>query len=56
MQKVWKFRVTNEALIPREYMTPDMVKIGGVARATKGSIQIPGVEIYSEDIVKAGVR
>ncbi|OPY04777.1 MAG: hypothetical protein A4E61_00558 [Syntrophorhabdus sp. PtaB.Bin184] len=56
MQKVWKFRVTNEALIPREYMTPDMVKIGGVARATKGSIQIPGVEIYSEDIVKAGAR
>lgn len=56
MQKVWKFRVVNEALVPREYMTPDMVKIGGVARATKGSVQIPGVEIYSEDIVKAGSR
>lgn len=56
MQKVWKFRIVNEALIPREYMAPDQVKIGGVARATKGSIQIPGVEIYSEDIVKAGAR
>lgn len=56
MQKVWKFRIVNEALIPRDYMTPDTVKIGGVVRATKGSIQIPGVEIYSEDIVKAGVR
>lgn len=56
MQKVWKFRVVNQALIPREYMIPDQVKIGGVVRATKGSIQIPGVEIYSEDIVKAGAR
>jgi len=56
MQKVWKFRVVDQAQIPREYMVPDLVKIGGVARATKGSIQIPGVEIYSEDIVKAGAR
>lgn len=56
MQKVWKFRIANEALIPRNYMTPDMVKIGGVVRATKGSVEIPGVEVYSEDIVKAGAR
>lgn len=56
MQKIWKFRIVNPALIPREYMVPDQVKIGGVVRATKGSVQIPGVEIYSEDIVKAGAR
>lgn len=56
MQKVWKFRIVNPALVPRDYMTPDQVKIGGVVRATKGSIQIPGVEIYSDDIVKAGAR
>jgi len=43
-------------LIPREYLIPDEVKIGGVVRATKGSIQIPGIEIYSEDQVLAGRR
>ena len=56
MQKIWKFRVVNESLVPREYMTPDMVKIGGMVRATKGSVKVPGIEIYSEDIVKAGAR
>lgn len=55
-QTIWKFRIVDQNKIPREYMMPDQVKIGGVVRATKGSIQISGVEIYSEDIVKAGVR
>ncbi|MDI6808941.1 MAG: hypothetical protein QME66_08180 [Candidatus Eisenbacteria bacterium] len=44
----WKFRITNESEIPREYLTPDTVKIGGVVRATKGTMQIPGVEIYND--------
>jgi hypothetical protein len=44
----WKFRVVNESLVPREYLKIDEVKIGGVVRATKGSIKIPGIEIYNE--------
>ncbi|MHB8109694.1 MAG: hypothetical protein ACYDHW_06650 [Syntrophorhabdaceae bacterium] len=55
-QTIWKFRIVNESLIPRDYMMADQVKIGGVVRATKGSIKIPGVEIYSEDIIKAAAR
>ena len=54
--KLWKFRITNAALIPNEYKIPDETKIGGVVRATKGTVQIPGVEIYSEDSVSAGRR
>lgn len=48
IRKAYKFRVTNAALIPREYLTPDLTKIGGVVRATQGTVAIPGIEIYSE--------
>lgn len=51
MRKNWKFRITNEALIPREYLSPDPVKIGAVVRAQKDMTRIPGVEVYSEDVV-----
>ncbi|MFA5158726.1 MAG: hypothetical protein WC451_06110 [Patescibacteria group bacterium] len=54
--KLWKFRITNAALIPREYMIPHEQAIGSVVRNTKGAIQIPGIEIYSEDSVSAGRR
>lgn len=45
---IWKFRFSNSRLIPREYLIPDEVKIGGVVRAMKESTNIPGVEVYSE--------
>ena len=47
-REVWKFRIKNEALIPREYLVPDEVKIGKVVRATEGKIEIPGIECYSD--------
>lgn len=43
-----KFRIVNEALIPRQYLKPDEVKIGGVIRSLKGAANIPGVEFYEE--------
>ena len=52
--KIWKFRIVDANKIPREYLCPDEVKIGGVVRATKGTIQISGIEIYPEDSVSAG--
>lgn len=48
-RKVWKFRIVNEAMIPRQYLSPDPVKIGAVVRACKGTTSIPGVEVYCED-------
>lgn len=53
---VWKFRVVNAALVPREYLTVDETKIGGVVRAMKGTVTIPGVEIYSEKVASASGR
>lgn len=47
----WKFRVVDDSKIPREYMTVDEKKIGGVVRALKGETRIAGVEVYSEQVV-----
>jgi hypothetical protein len=50
-RQVWKFRIINQALIPREYLIPDEKKIGQIVRAMKGETRIPGVEAYCEETV-----
>ena len=55
-RKIWKYRIVDESKIPREYMMPDLAKIGGVARSLGDKARIPGVEIYPEAIVAAGGR
>lgn len=45
---ITKFRIDNEALIPRQYLEPNMVKIGGVVRALKQAANIPGITVYEE--------
>lgn len=47
-RKTWKFRITNELQIPREYLTPDLTKIGGVVRALKNKCVITGIQVYEE--------
>jgi len=54
--KRWSFRITNPALVPREYLTVDEQKIGAVVRALKDQAKIPGVEVFSEDTISAGRR
>ena len=51
--KQWKFRIVDEAKIPRQYLSVDEQKIGAVVRALKDSTNIPGVEIYSVDSVSS---
>ena len=46
---VWKYRIVDAAQIPREYMIPNEVMLGNVARSTKGAVKVAGVEFYSED-------
>lgn len=49
-REVWKVRITNEKLLPREMLTPDLVKLGQMARAMKGQFKVPGAEAYSERV------
>lgn len=53
LRKVWKFRIIDEKLLPREYLVPDEMKIGRVIRALKDEANIPGVSVYSEDDVSS---
>lgn len=53
LRKVWKFSVLDASKVPDQYKKVDEVRLGQVVRATKGELEIPGVEIYSEDTVSA---
>lgn len=47
---VVKFSVESPNLVPREYLKPDETKIGGVLRASKGTVKIPGVKSWTERV------
>lgn len=43
-----KYRVVNEALVPRQYLKLDDSKIGGVVRSLGLAANIPGISVYQE--------
>lgn len=53
-REVWKFTVTDPALVPREYCVVDEARIRKVVAALKGDTTIPGVRVYAEKTIAAG--
>ena len=53
-RKIWTFSITNESLLPREYLIPDTKKLGEIARQQKEKASIPGVEFLFEEILAVG--
>lgn len=51
LRDAWRYEVVDANLVPREYLTIDDKKIGGVVRALKSETNIPGVRIYCEKVV-----
>lgn len=49
----WGFRITDESLIPREYLMVDEKKIRAVVKAMKKQTNIPGVEAIEGTGVRA---
>jgi len=49
-QNRWDFEITDAGKIPREYMTPDLVKIRQIVTALKDSANIPGIRAYSKRV------
>jgi hypothetical protein len=47
---IWRFRIKDVNLIPRQYMVPNETAIGGVVRSLKGTTNIPGIEVYEERV------
>lgn len=52
--QIWRFRVIDEAKIPRNFLIPDEVKIGQYVRAMKDKTRIEGIEVYPENVIRAG--
>jgi hypothetical protein len=44
----WNFTITDETLIPREYLMVDEVKIRKVVKALKADTKIPGIRVFDE--------
>jgi len=47
-RKSWRYRIANPALVPREYLMVDEVKVGKVVRALGPDTSIAGIEVYEE--------
>ena len=51
VRSVWKARIVNPALVPLAYCCPNEKYISDLAKSTKGTLKIPGVEFYLENLV-----
>ena len=49
-RKVYKFEIVDAGLIPADFMTPDVKKIGEYVRKSKGMAVIDGVRIWTDVI------
>ena len=55
-REVWKWEISSESAIPRQYLQVNETAINGVVRSLKGACQIPGIKVYSIKEVAAGRR
>lgn len=55
LRTTWEFEITDEAALPREYLKPDLMKIGQVVRAIKDQTKIPGVRVFPKRSVSARI-
>jgi len=53
---IWRWRVTDATLVPREYLCVDASKLDAVVKDAKEGAKIPGIEVYREEVmaVRAG--
>lgn len=48
---IWKYEITNPDLLPREFLMPNLSAIGKQVSLLKGDCIIPGVRVFSENIL-----
>jgi hypothetical protein len=47
---LYKWRVVNAAMVPRDYMVIDETRLTRYAAAMKGAARVPGIQFYTEEI------
>lgn len=52
MREVWRAKVVDPNKVPREYLIVDQSALDAIAKATKGKLNIPGVE-FVKDLVSS---
>lgn len=52
VREEWTGEVVDAALIPREYLCPDVAKLEAITRATAGDPKIPGWRAFSRPAVR----
>lgn len=50
IRKIPQWKLIKLADVPREYLMLDSVKIGAMVRASKGTVKIPGIEVYFKSV------
>ncbi len=50
-KKLYRWKVVNASLIPREFLKPDDDKIHGMVEVLKDATNIPGIEVFTETSV-----
>lgn len=57
-RKTWKFRIVDKTKVPAEFMIVNEAAISGFCRSFKDkpTIEIPGIEFYSENVISARAR
>ena len=50
MRRIPKWKLFDLDVVPRFYLKLDEVKIGTEVRASKGTVKIPGIEVYFETV------
>jgi len=53
---IWRFKVTDINLVPREYLVLNEAAVRAVVVVLKEKTNIPGIEAYSDDILAVGGR
>lgn len=51
---IWKWRVTDPALVPDEYKVIDSAKVTAQVNEHKGNTAIPGIEAYADTSIASG--
>ena len=54
--EIWGFEITDIKAVPREYMIVNEVSLNGLAKATKGAINLPGIKFVSRTVVSARAK
>mgnify|MGYP005622243705 FL=1 len=46
IRRIWRAKIVDESLLPRDFLAPDLQKIAQEAKRTNGKANIPGLEFY----------